>query len=265
MERLMPTGRKRSYIDRNRPVGVVVLTAVVVTLALVGCGRGEGQPTLTVLGASSLTGALERYGGSFEGAEVRSSFAGSDQLAAQIRQGAKADVFASADTEYPAQLHQEGLAAKPVVFARNRLVVVEPAGGRVRSLADLARPRTKIVIGDPSVPVGAYTREVLGRLPAGERAAIVANVRSEEPEVSSILAKVTSGAADAGFAYVTDAKAVGGQVRTVSIPPKLQPDVAYAAAVLTSSGEPALAHRYLAGLLHGRGAADLRRAGFLPP
>jgi molybdate transport system substrate-binding protein len=186
-------------------------------------------------------------------------------LAAQIRQGAKADVFASADTEYPAQLHREGLAEKPVVFVRNRLVVVEPAGGQVRSLADLARPGTKIVIGDPSVPVGAYTREVLGRLPARERAAILANVRSEEPEVSSVLAKVTSGAADAGFVYVTDAKTVAGQVRTVPVPARLQPDVAYAATVLTASGEPALAHRYLAGLLHGRGAADLRRAGFLPP
>lgn len=121
------------------------------------------------------------------------------------------------------------------------------------------------MIGDPSVPVGAYTREVLGRLPVGERAAILANVRSEEPEVSSVLAKVTSGAADAGFVYLTDAKTVAGQVRTMPIPPGLQPDVAYAAAVLTSSGEPALAHRYLAGLLRGRGAADLRRAGFLPP
>jgi molybdate transport system substrate-binding protein len=186
-------------------------------------------------------------------------------LAAQIRQGVKADVFASADTGYPAQLHREGLAEKPIIFARNRLVVVEPAGGKVRSLADLARPGTKIVIGDSGVPVGTYTREVLGRLPAGERAAILANVRSEEPEVSSVLAKVVNGAADAGFVYVTDAKTVAGQVRTVPVPARLQPEVAYAAAVLTASGEPALAPRYLAGLLHGRGAADLRQAGFLPP
>jgi molybdate transport system substrate-binding protein len=238
---------------------------VVLALALAGCGGGSDEPTLTVLGASSLTEALGRYGGSFEGAAVRSSFAGSDQLAAQVRQEAKADVFASADTGYPAQLHREGLAEKPIFFARNRLVVVKPAGGQVRSLADLARPGTKIVIGDSSVPVGTYTREVLARLPAGERKAILANVRSEEPEVTAVLAKVTSGAADAGFVYVTDAKTVAGQVRTVPIPAKLQPNVAYAAAVLTASDNPALAHRYLAGLLHGRGAADLRRAGFLPP
>ncbi len=263
----MPTGRKRPYIGRNRPVsgvGVVVLAAALVTLALAGCGGG-GEPTVTVLGASSLTEALERYGGSFDGAVVRNSFAGSDQLAAQVQQGAKADVFASADTEYPAQLHAEGLAEKPVVFARNRLVVVEPAGGKVRSLADLSRPGTKIVIGDPSVPVGAYTREVLGRLPAAEQAAILDNVRSEEPEVTAVLAKVTSGAADAGFVYVTDAKTVQGEVRVVQIPPNLQPDVSYAAAVLTGSNEPELARRYLDGLLHGHGAEDLRQAGFLPP
>jgi molybdate transport system substrate-binding protein len=254
-------GRKAPYLSGFRPVGLVLAGAVL----LAGCGGGSGQPTLTVLGASSLTEALGKYGDSFQGAKVRSSFAGSDQLAAQIRQGAKADVFASADTGYPAELHRDGLAGKPVVFARNRLVIVAAEGGPVESLADLARPGTKIVIGDPSVPVGAYTREVLGRLPAGEREAILANVRSEEPEVTAILAKVASGAADAGFVYVTDAKTVAGQVRRVPVPPRLQPDVDYAATVLSDSGDPELAHRYLEGLLHGAGAADLREAGFLPP
>ncbi|MGN6256453.1 MAG: molybdate ABC transporter substrate-binding protein [Solirubrobacterales bacterium] len=243
----------------------LLLGAVAVTLAFVGCGGGSDEPTLTVFGASSLTEALSKYGGSFEAAKVRSSFAGSDELAAQIRQGAKADVFASADTSYPAELHREGLVEKPVVFARNRLVLVTPKDGTVRSLADLARPGTKVVIGDPSVPVGAYTREVLGRLPTGERGAILANVRSEEPEVTAVLAKVTGGAADAGFVYVTDAQTVAGEVRTVPIPPRLQPDVAYAAAIVSSSGNPEGARRYLQGLLHGRGAEDLRAAGFLPP
>lgn len=234
--------------------------------ALVGCGSSGGdEPTLTVLGASSLTEALGKYGDGFEGAQVRSSFAGSDQLAAQIKQGARADVFASADTSYPAELHREGLVGKPVVFVRNRLVAVVPKGSSIDSLADLTRPGTKIVIGDSSVPVGEYTREVLGRLPPAERAAILGNVRSEEPEVSSVLAKVVDGAAEAGFVYVTDAKTVTGEVETIAIPEWLQPDVAYAAAVLSDSAEPELARRYLDGLLHGRGAADLREAGFLPP
>jgi molybdate transport system substrate-binding protein len=241
------------------------LPFVFALLAFAGCGGGSDEATLTVLGASSLTEALGKYGDSFQGAQVRSSFAGSDQLAAQIKQGAKADVFASADTGYPAELHRQGLVEQPIVFARNRLVVVTPKGSSVRSLADLARPGTKIVIGDPSVPVGAYSREVLGRLPAGEREAILANVRSEEPEVTAVLAKVVSGAADAGFAYATDAETVAGQVRTVSIPSQWQPDVAYAAAVLSDSGDPQQARRYLQGLLRGSGARDLREAGFLPP
>jgi molybdate transport system substrate-binding protein len=262
----MLTGRKYPYMEGNRPVaGSFAALGVLLAFALAGCGGGSDGPTLTVLGASSLTGALGKYGASFAGAEVRSSFAGSDQLAAQIKQAAKADVFASADTEYPAELHREGLVGKPVVFARNRLVIVTPKEGAVKSLADLARPGTKIVIGDPSVPVGAYTREVLGRLPAGERDAILGNVRSEEPEVTAVLAKVADGAADAGFVYVTDAKTVAGEVETVAVPPRLQPDVAYAAAVLSDSNDPQAARRYLQGLLHGAGSRDLREAGFLPP
>jgi molybdate transport system substrate-binding protein len=242
-----------------------LLPFLVGLLAFAGCGDGSSESTLTVFGASSLTEALETYGESFAGAKVRNSFAGSDELAAQIKQGARADVFASADTEYPAELHREGLVEKPVVFARNRLIIVTPKGGDVSSLADLARPGTKIVIGDPSVPVGAYTREVLERLRAGEREAILANVRSEESEVTAVLAKVTSGAADAGFVYVTDAKMVPGQVEEVAVPAGLQPDVAYAAAVLNDSADPEGARRYLQGLLHGSGARDLREAGFLPP
>jgi molybdate transport system substrate-binding protein len=251
-------------MEGNRPVGMLfAFAALAVTVA--GCGGGDEQPTLTVLGASSLTEAIGNYGDAFAGAKVRSSFAGSDQLAAQIRQGAKADLFASADSDYPAELHREGLVEKPVVFARNRLVVVTPKSSSVDSLHDLGRPGTRIVIGDPSVPVGAYTREVLGRLPAGEREAILANVRSEEPEVTAVIAKVTNGAADAGFVYITDAKTVAGEVETVAVAPRLQPDVAYAAAVLSDSRHPQQAHRYLQGLLHGRGAAYLGEAGFLPP
>jgi molybdate transport system substrate-binding protein len=90
-------------------------------------------------------------------------------------------------------------------------------------------------------------------------------VRSEEPEVSSVLAKVQQGVADAGFVYRTDVRAAGGGLRAISLPAALRPRVAYAAAVLRTSGDPTAAKRFLDGLLHGEGAADLRRAGFLPP
>jgi molybdate transport system substrate-binding protein len=245
--------------------GILPVLALAAVLLLPGCSRGGAGEQVRVLGASSLTEALEEYGSAFAAGDTQSSFAGSDQLAAQIRQGARADVFASADARYPAELHRDGLAGEPVVFARNRLVVVTPRDSSIDSLAGLARPGTGIVAGDPSVPVGQYTRAVIGRLPADERVAILGNVRSEEPEVSSVLAKVVSGAADAGFVYVTDARTVAGQVRVIDIPQRLQPDIEYAATVLTASSHPQLARRYLDGLLRGGGVPALRKAGFLPP
>ncbi len=256
---------------------MVALVAVVALGAVAGCGGDGGDATaggttgsgdsggrLIVLGASSLTDAVTKYSEEFEAAEVKPSFAGSDELAAQIKQGAKADVFASADTDYPAELHQEGLVEEPVVFAANELVVAVPEGSDVHSLADLAEPGVKLVIGDPSVPVGSYTRTVLGRLPAAEREAIIANVRSEETEVSSVVAKLEQGAADAGFVYVTDEKGAEG-LEPVSIPAKLQPEVAYAAAVISSSDDKPAAEEFLQGLVSGEGQEDLREAGFLPP
>src|SRR3954471_9127436 len=121
-------------MERNRPVGGLIVAMLVVP-ALMGCGGGgSGEPTLTLFAASSLTEALGKYDDSFPGARVRSSFAGSGQLAAQLGQGAKADVFASADTGYPAELHRAGVVGRPVVFARNRLVVVTAEGATLKSL-----------------------------------------------------------------------------------------------------------------------------------
>jgi molybdate transport system substrate-binding protein len=261
-----PEDWRRPPLERAGALAVILLPAVLLAffLSLGGCGGG-GDPTLTVLAASSLSEALGRYAGEFRAAEVRTSFAGSDQLAAQIRQGAPADVFASADTEYPRRLYREGLVEKPRIFARNRLVLVTARGSGISTLAGLAAPGVKIAIGDSSVPVGEYTRVVLGRLPGGERRGILANVRSEEPQVSSVIAKVIDGAADAGFVYATDAKAASGELRVIRLPEPLQPEVAYAAAVVRGGPHMAIARRYLAGLFGGSGAADLRRAGFLAP
>jgi molybdate transport system substrate-binding protein len=245
-----------------RPAAMIL--AALVAISAGGCGD-DGGAQLTVLAASSLQEALTAYGTAFP-ADVRTSFAGSDQLASQIRQGVPADVYAAANTAYPWRLYHEGLAERPAVFAANRLVLAVPIGSELASMAGLAKPGVKLVIGDSTVPVGEYTREVLGRLPGPERRAILANVRSEEPEVSSVLAKLVGGAADAGFIYVSDLKtAPPHSLRAISIPRDLQPDVAYAATVLDDALHPGLAHRYLDGLLGGHGQADLRRAGFLPP
>ena len=175
-------------------------------LAVAACG-GDGD-TLTVSAAASLKQALTQYGGEFDEAKTRFSFAGSDELAAQIRKGAKPDVFASANTKLPDELYKEGLVEKPVTFAGNRLVLAVPASGaKVASLEDIQEPGTTLAIGSDSVPVGSYTRTVLGKLPSSESAAIMENVRSEEPDVAGIVGKLTQGAVDAGFVYASDVRA----------------------------------------------------------
>lgn len=252
---------------------LLVLGAALLVALIAGCGgsgagsgstQASGGGTLIVLGAASLTEAVTKYGESFEGATVKPSFAGSDELAAQIRQGAKADVFASADTGYPEALFEAGLVEKPRVFCRNELVIAVPEGSEVKSIADLTKPGTKIVIGDPSVPVGSYTREVLGRLPQAEGEAIMGNVVSEETQVTSIIAKLEQGAADAGFVYVTDQKGSEG-LEPVEIEARLQPRVEYGVAVVKSSGDKPAAEEFVAGLIAGEGQEALREAGFLPP
>jgi molybdate transport system substrate-binding protein len=239
--------------------------ALLSVLALAACG-GDGKPTLTVSAATSLKTAFTAYARDFDGARVRASFAGSDELAAQIRQGVKPDVFAAANTKLPQQLYAEGLVEKPRVFAANRLVLAVPASGaQVASLADLARHGTTIAMGSASVPVGSYTRKVLAALPAAESRRILANVRSNEPDVGGVVGKVAQGAVDAGFVYVTDVKAAAGELRAIDLPPALQPQVSYGVAVVKGAPHAKQARAFVAGLLQGAGRTALARAGFLPP
>jgi molybdate transport system substrate-binding protein len=241
--------------------------AALALVLLAGCGGTSGdRPTLRVSAASSLRLAFSQYGRQFRGARVSFSFAGSDQLAAQIREGIHPDVFASANETLPAQLHAAGALDQPVVFAVNRLVIAVPAGSRrVRSLADLAKPGVTIAAGSASVPVGSYTRKVLAGLAPAQRAAILAHVRSEEPDVAGIVGKLTQGAVDAGFVYVTDVQGARGRLQAIELPAKLRPRVAYAAGVVRGAAHPALARAFIQGLLAGAGGQALRRAGFAPP
>jgi molybdate transport system substrate-binding protein len=234
-------------------------------LLAAGCGDddGGGTPRLVVSAAASLTDALTECSRDFHAANVRLSFGGSDELAAQIRQGVKPDVYAAANTALPDQLAHEGLLERPVEFATNELVIAVPAEGpKVRSIADLAQPGIKLVIGAESVPVGSYTHQVLDRLPANEREAILANVRSEEPDVTGVVGKLTQGAADAAFVYRTDL--VDG-LEAITLPDDLQPTVTYGAGVVKGAGQPEPARRYLDGLTDGACADALRTAGFGPP
>ena len=237
-------------------------------LAAAGCGADGtgGRGEVVVSAATSLKSAFTSYGERFGEAEAQYSFAGSDELAAQIRAGARPDVFAAANTRLPDELFARGLVERPRVFASNRLVLAVPAEAtKVRSLDDLAKRDVTLVVGARSVPIGAYTRRVLGRLAPATRDAILANVRSNEPDVGGISAKLTQGAADGGFLYATDVVATNGRLEAIELPARLQPQVAYAAAIVTGAEHRAAAQAFVAGLLAGAGAGALKEAGFEPP
>ena len=224
-------------------------------LALASCGGGEKRPQLTVAAATSLRVALTEYAETFEPAEVRLSFAGSDAIAARIRAGVEPDVFVSSDLRL-----LEGLGDEAVTVATNELVLAVAAERpSVRAFADLTRRGVTIAMGTPSVPVGAYADDALAQLPAQQRRRIMANVRTREPDVAGVIGKVTSGAVDAGFVYTTDVRAAHGSAIEIALPETIQPRIEYGAVAL---GRGAAARRFVDGL---RRARALRDAGFGVP
>jgi molybdate transport system substrate-binding protein len=248
--------------------GLALLAAI--ALGAGACGGDDGSsggtPPLTVSAAASLKTAFTEYGKGFQDADAKFSFSGSDELAAQIEQGVKPDVFAAANTELPDALYDKGLVEKPTVFAGNRLVLAVPAdGSKVRSLEDLEAEGVKLAIGAKDVPVGTYTRTVLGKLPPQQRKAILANVRTEEPDVAGITGKLIQGAVDAGFLYASDVRATDDKLEAIRLPDALQPTVAYGVAVVKGAKHAKQAKAFIAGLLEGDGEQALQAAGFLPP
>jgi molybdate transport system substrate-binding protein len=196
---------------------------------------------------------------------VRLSFAGSDELAAQVRQGVKPDVYAAANTKLPDELYAEKLVEQPVKFATNTLVLAVPKDSEIDSVDDLTKDGVKIAIGSEDVPIGSYTRESLSKLPPAQEKAILANVRSNEPDVKGIVGKLTQGAVDAGFVYVTDVNATNGELKAIDLPAELEPEVTYEAAVVTGAKQPDEATAYIDGLTGGPCADALEKAGFGPP
>jgi molybdate transport system substrate-binding protein len=250
----------RRLRESARPLLVVILLG---GASLAGCGATKAQ--LEVSAAASLQRAFTRYAQQFHAADTRFSFAGSDALAAQIEQGARPAVFASANTQLPEMLFAKGLVEKPVVFASNRLVLAVAASSRIVDLAGIERPGVRIALGSAGVPVGDYSAKLLARLPAPQRAAVLANVRDREPDVTGIVGKLTEGAVDAGLLYATDVSATDGELRAIELPRSLQPAVAYAAAVVKGAAAQSQARAFIAGLLRGRGRQDLLSDGFRAP
>ncbi len=258
------------------------LPLALVAVLLVGCGGADdvdpsaptttGDPgpalegTLTVFAAASLTEVVDELAEQMQeenpGLTVRASYAGSSDLAAQLQEGAPADVLATADERTMQAVVDAGLTAgEPEVFATNVLTLVtppdDPAG--VASLADAARDDVAVVVCAPQVPCGAATERV------EEAAGVTLSPVSEEGSVTDVLGKVTSGEADAGLVYVTDARRAGDAVRVVDVPEAAAAVNRYPVAALADAASPEAAAAFVDLLAGPDGQELLADAGFGPP
>jgi molybdate transport system substrate-binding protein len=230
-------------------------------VALASNGDDAPRP-LTVYAAASLKDALPALD-----RRPTYSFAGSNQLQLQIDRGAPADVFASASPTEAQALFRAGRCSRPRTFATNRLALLVPHGnpGHIGSVHRLRSGGRRLAVGNAGVPVGDYTRKLLRRMRLSE--VLGRNTVSQEANVAGIVAKVGNRSADAGFAYVTDARAASGRVDAIPLPRRAQPPVRYqACAVRRGGADTAGATRWIARLRGTAGRQVLERFGFgLPP
>jgi molybdate transport system substrate-binding protein len=235
--------------------------------------RGQDTQELTVFAAASLREAFQGLARDFEqrhaGVRVRLNFAGSQELRVQIEQGARADVFASADRRHLLALERQGLASPAHVFARNLPVVIVPTAnpGKLTGFSDLPGA-ARIVVGAAEVPIGAYTDAILAKAEVvyGKkfRTTVLAHIRSRELDVRQVLAKVALGEADAGIVYQTDALAAQDKVTALAIPESMNVMADYPIAVLSAAPAPALAAEWVAAVLAPPGQHILGALGFRP-
>lgn len=256
---------------RGRRAATALLTAGLLA-PLAACGGATGgsdaadrsaTTRLTVLAASSLTDVFETAGAAYEksrpGTALTFSFAGSQELASQVRQGAPADVLVTADGKTMDGLRPD--TGTPAVIARNGLVIVTGKGNphKVAALEDLSDPSLKVVLAAPEVPVGRYSKQIL------ESQDVDVRPVSQEPNVRAVLGKVELGEADAGLVYRTDATAAAGKVDAVDIPDAQNAVASYPAATLKGSTNPEAAAAFVKWLGGPEAQKILRDAGFRQP
>jgi molybdate transport system substrate-binding protein len=262
----------REGFSRSRFVALVVVGLLIFSSSV------SSQPnTITVFAASSLTDAFAEVGKAFTaktGTTVTFQFAGSQTLRTQLENGAKADVLASASTAQYDPLVKSGLLETGAIFARNRLVVIVPkrGSGRVKTLADLGKPGVKVVVAQPSVPVGEYTRDFLESISRAKiygadfGSRVLKNVVSEEQNVRQVALKVQLGEADAGVVYTTDVTpGITSQVIQLAIPARFNVVAAYPVGALKRSTNSSAARAFVTFTLTSEARGILKRWGFLPP
>lgn len=233
----------------------LVAGLLAILLALAACATSPAPERITVLAAASLTGAFDDVAAAYARARphqrVTVSYAGSQQLAAQLIGGSRADVVATADERTAADLHARHLVDPPRPLATSRLVIVVRNGNphRVRGITDLERRDLTVVLAAPEVPAGRYAVAALRAAHVSVRPA------SYEDSVRGVTGRVALGEADAGIAYSTD---VGDRLAAIAIPQA--PVARYGVASASERGR-----EFVTFLLGGAGQAVLRRHGFGPP
>lgn len=241
---------------RNRLTVLLAALLVGVTAVAGASARSEATRPLTIHAAASLTEVFR----AFDGAQTY-NFAGSNALETQIRNGAPADIFASAAPLNTQRLFRAGIVEKPVTFTANRLALIvprsNPAG--IRTIYDLRTKPVKLVVAAPAVPVGGYTLTVLRKLGLSS---VLSKVVSRESDVKAVTGKVALGQADAGFVYLTDVAPVAGRARAISIPARAQPTVVYELAIATEAVDLEAAQDFVIAVLGPEGRRELRAARF---
>ena len=264
---------------------LTLLLAFPVLAATLACGGdGDGDQNtdrlsgeITVFAAASLSDAFTEMGEAFKqdqpGASLTFNFAGSQELRAQLEQGARADIFASADqAQMNLAIKADLIDGQPEVFVKNRLAVIIPKANEagIGTLEDLAETGLKLVIASPDVPVGGYSRQLLLR--ASDHpdfgpdydVRVLANVVSEEGNVKQVVAKVQLDEADGGIVYESDVTpSVADAVSVIGIPDELNQVASYPIAVTSEASSPDLAERFIAFVLSEEGQAILAGHGFL--
>jgi molybdate transport system substrate-binding protein len=245
--------------------------------ASMSVAQAGSDQTLTIFAAASLTEAFTELAATFEagnpGVNVDVNFASSNALRLQIEQGARPDLYASANTLHMDALFEAGLVDQPLIFAHNQLVVITPASNPagLKVLADLAKPGLKLVLAGPEVPVGRYARQFLQKMSADpalgsdfvER--VLTKVVSTEETVKAVVAKVQLDEADAGIVYSSDVTpAVAGRLKTIEIPARFNVTADYPIAVTANSRQPTLARTFIDFVLSPSGQAMMSRHGFGP-
>jgi molybdate transport system substrate-binding protein len=261
----MPARRLRFTACLAALLTALVLVAACGSSTTTSSSNGQVKGTVVVFAAASLNGAFDTLGNQFKqqhpDVTMKFNYNGSSSLATSLKQGAPADLFASANTQNMNTVTSDNLASgSPKVFAKNQLEIMVANGNpmKITSVKDLQNPAVKVAVCAPEVPCGSYSKDVFSK------AGITVSPVSQETSVSGVVTKVSLGEADAGIVYVTDVKAANGKVSGVPIPADQNVVADYPMVKLKDAPNPSAAAAFQSYVDSPAGQKVLTSYGFMP-